>query len=109
YADDAATKVATNEAGGFGVQTMIDIVTRNPVKSAADGDMLGVIFFGIMFGAALTVMPRERAAPMIAVLESLQDVVIVIVGFAMRLAPYGVAGLIFGVTSTFGFALLKPL
>jgi DAACS family dicarboxylate/amino acid:cation (Na+ or H+) symporter len=46
---------------------------------------------------------------MLGFLEALNDIVIKIVGFAMRLAPYGVAGLIFGVTSVFGFHLLKPL
>ena len=109
YAADASTKIAASEAGGFGVQTFVDIVTRNPVKSAVDGDMLGVIFFGLMFGAALTQIRPERAKPMIDVLEAINEVVIVIVGFAMRLAPYGVAALIFGVTSRFGFDLLKPL
>src|SRR5690606_37816965 len=69
----------------------------------------GVIFFALMFGAALTMIDRERAKPMIAVLEALNDVVITIVGMAMKLAPYGVAGLIFGVTSRFGAVLLQPL
>jgi DAACS family dicarboxylate/amino acid:cation (Na+ or H+) symporter len=98
YADDAASKVEAQATGGFGINTFVNIVTRNPVKSAADGDMLGIIFFGLMFGAALTQIPTSRAAPMIKVLESINDVVIVIVGMAMKLAPYGVAGLIFGVT-----------
>ena len=80
-----------------------------PLKSAVDLDLLGIIFFALMFGAALTQIPAERARPMIGFLEALNDVVIKIVGFAMRLAPYGVAGLIFGVTSAFGFHLLKPL
>jgi dicarboxylate/amino acid:cation (Na+ or H+) symporter, DAACS family len=109
YAEDAAGKVQAQATGGFGINTFVNIVTRNPVKSAADTDMLGIIFFGIIFGAALTQLRPERAQPMIKVLEALNDVVIVIVGMAMRLAPYGVAGLIFGVTSRFGFALLKPL
>jgi DAACS family dicarboxylate/amino acid:cation (Na+ or H+) symporter len=74
-----------------------------------DMDMLGVIFFGLMFGAALTLITAARAKPMIDVLEALQDVVIKIVEMAMKLAPYGVAGLIFGVTSIFGFSLLVPL
>jgi len=39
----------------------------------------------------------------------LNEVVIKIVEFAMRLAPYGVTALIFGVTSRFGWALLAPL
>ena len=109
YSEDATARIAAQESGGFGIQTFVNIVTRNPVKSAADGDMLGVIFFGLMFGAALTRISPERAKPMIDVLQAINDVVIVIVGMAMKLAPFGVAGLIFGVTSQFGFELLRPL
>lgn len=109
YAQDASAKITAQQTGGFGIETFVNIVTRNPVKSAADGDMLGMIFFGLVFGAALTMLKPERAKPMIDVLEALQEVVIAIVGMAMKLAPYGVTGLIFGVTSRFGFALLEPL
>lgn len=109
YAGDAATKVQASQTGNFGIETLVNIVTRNPIKSAVDMDMLGVIFFGLMFGAALTMITAQRARPMMDVLQALQDVVIKIVEIAMRIAPYGVAGLIFGVTSRFGFALLAPL
>ena len=109
YATDAQGKVDQEAASGFGIETFVNIVTRNPVKSAADSDLLGIIFFGLMFGVALTQLKPERAEPMIKVLEALNDIVIFIVGVAMKLAPYGVVGLIFGVTSRFGFALLKPL
>lgn len=109
YAADASSRIAAQQAGGFGIGTFVNIVTRNPVKSAADGDMLGIIFFALMFGAALTQLRPDRAKPMLDVLEALNDVVIKIVGMAMKLAPYGVTGLIFGVTSQFGFELLKPL
>ena len=109
YADDASRMQAAQTGGGFGIHTIVNIVTRNPVRSAADLDLLGIIFFSLMFGAALTLIREDRAKPMIGFLEALNDVVIKIVGIAMRLAPYGVAGLIFGVTSNFGFHLLKPL
>jgi DAACS family dicarboxylate/amino acid:cation (Na+ or H+) symporter len=109
YARDASAKMQVAATSTFGINTLVDIVTRNPVKSAVELDLLGVIFFGIMFGAALTMIPRERAKPMLDWLETLNDVVIKIVEMAMRIAPYGVAALIFGVTSRFGFALLKPL
>ena len=109
YAGDAASKVQTSQTSTFGVQTFVNIVTRNPVKSAADLDMLGIIFFGMVFGAALTLITEDRARPMIGFLQALNDVVIKIVEMAMRLAPYGVTALIFGVTSRFGFHLLKPL
>jgi DAACS family dicarboxylate/amino acid:cation (Na+ or H+) symporter len=109
YAAGASARVDAANQSTFGINTLVEVVTRNPVKSMVDMDMLGVIFFGVMFGAALTLIASDRARPMIAVLESLQDVVIKIVEMAMKLAPYGVAGLIFGVTSIFGFELLAPL
>src|SRR5690606_6416744 len=77
--------------------------------SAVNNDMLGVIFFGIMFGVALTMIRGDRATVMVRWLEALNDIVIKIVEIAMRLAPYGVAGLIFGVMSRFGFDLLVPI
>ncbi len=109
YAADASSKVQAAEQSTFGIETLVNIVTRNPLKSAVDMDMLGVIFFGIMFGAALTLITAARARPMIQVLEALQDVVIKIVELAMKIAPYGVAALIYGVTSRFGLDLLAPL
>lgn len=109
YASDAAGKVAAAKSGGVGIDTFVNIVTRNPLKSAVDGDMLGVIFFALAFGAALTLIDKERAQPLLGVLGGVNDVMVKLVELAMRLAPLGVAMLIFGVTSRFGFALLKPL
>lgn len=109
YASAASSRIEAQQEQQFGINTIVSIVTRNPIKSAVDGDLLGVIFFSLLFGAALTLIPIATAKPMIDVLTALNDVVIKIVDMAMRLAPWGVAGLIFGMTSTFGFALLKPL
>jgi len=109
YAAAASSKVQAAATSDFGIDTLVNIVTRNPIKSAVDADMLGVIFFGMVFGAAVTMIREERSRTMIAWLEALNDVVVTIVDMAMRVAPYGVAGLIFGVTARFGFALLAPL
>ena len=40
-----------------GVDMIVNIVPRNPIKAAADLDMLGIIFFALVFGAALTLIP----------------------------------------------------
>jgi DAACS family dicarboxylate/amino acid:cation (Na+ or H+) symporter len=109
YAGDASSRVEAAATSDFGVNTIVNIVPRNPVRAAVDLDLLAIIFFGIIFGAALTMIPAERAKPMLGWLEALNDIVIKIVEFAMRIAPYGVAALIFGVTSRFGFELLGPL
>jgi dicarboxylate/amino acid:cation (Na+ or H+) symporter, DAACS family len=109
FSADASSRVEAAAASDFGVNTIINMFPRNPVRAAVDLDMLGIITFALIFGAALTLITAERAKPMLSWLEALQDVVIKIVGMAMRFAPYGVAALIFGVTSRFGFHLLKPL
>ncbi len=79
---------------GFSIDMLVNIVPRNPVQAAANMDMLAVIFFSLTFGVALALIPRARAAPMIAVIEALGDVVIKIIDLVMRLAPYGVFALI---------------
>jgi DAACS family dicarboxylate/amino acid:cation (Na+ or H+) symporter len=109
FAGDASSRVEAAAMSSFGVETLINIVPRNPIRAAADTDMLGVIFFGLMFGAALTVIPRAKAQPMESFLEALNSVVTAIIHFAMLLAPYGVAALIFTVTSRFGFDLLVAI
>jgi DAACS family dicarboxylate/amino acid:cation (Na+ or H+) symporter len=106
FATDASGRVEAAATSEFGVQTIVNMVPRNPIQSAANTDMLGIIVFGLLFGAALTLIPAQRAKPMVDVLEALNDVVIQIIHFAMRLAPFGVAALIFGVASRFGFDLL---
>jgi DAACS family dicarboxylate/amino acid:cation (Na+ or H+) symporter len=96
--------------------TLLDIVPKNPLQemvgaidgSSPGGGMLAVMFFALIFGVALTLAP-QRTQPIIALLEGVYDVVLVIVGFAMRLAPFGVAGLIFSLTATLGVDILKAV
>jgi DAACS family dicarboxylate/amino acid:cation (Na+ or H+) symporter len=76
--------------------------------SSPGGGMLAVMFFALMFGIAITLAP-ERTKPLVMVLEGLYDVVMVLIGFAMRLAPFGVAGLVFSLTAALGFDILKTL
>lgn len=109
YTSQAAEKVGLAEESGFGIGTFVNIVPRNPLDAAARGDMLGLIFFTLVFGVALTRIPVEAAAPVLRVLDGVGQAVMVIIGFAMRLAPIGVAALIFAVTARFGFDVLRSL
>lgn len=109
YAGEAGQRVAAAEQVSFGVNTFVNIVPRNPVAAAASGDMLGLIFFSLIFGIALTFVSPERAAPVMRLLEGIGDAVIVMIGFAMKLAPIGVFCLIFSVTAKFGWNLLQSL
>jgi DAACS family dicarboxylate/amino acid:cation (Na+ or H+) symporter len=93
----------------FGIDLLVRIVPRNPVKAAADGDMLAVIFFSLMIGVALTSLSAEKAAPMRGFLDSLGHVTIAIIEMVMKVAPIGVFCLIFSVTARFGYDLLLNL
>jgi DAACS family dicarboxylate/amino acid:cation (Na+ or H+) symporter len=109
FSQQAGERVAAAETTGFGINTFVNIVPRNPVAAAASGDMLGLIFFSLVFGIALTLIPGDRASPVIRLLEGISDAVLVMIGFAMKIAPIGVAGLIFAVTARFGWDLLQSL
>ncbi len=105
-------QVAGLQAGGtakFGADLFVNIVPRNPFQAAANLDMLGVLFFSLVFGAALTLIPEDKARPLVAVLDAIGEVIIKIITMAMRLAPYGVFGLIFVVTSLLGWDILRKL
>ena len=109
FAGDASSRVEAAATAEFGMQTIIQMVPRNPIQAAANTDLLAVIFFGLVFGAALTLVEVQKAKPMIDWLEALNEVVTRIIHFAMLLAPYGVFGLIFTVASRFGFDLLVAI
>jgi DAACS family dicarboxylate/amino acid:cation (Na+ or H+) symporter len=109
YAAQAGERMAQAEQVRFGIETFVNIVPRNPVQAAANGDMLGLIFFALVFGIALTLMREERAAPVLHFLQGVGDAVMLMIGFAMKLAPIGVFGLIFTVTAKFGFEVVRSL
>ncbi len=94
---------------GLSIDLLINIVPRNPVKAAADFNMLAIIFFALMVGVALTKLAPDKARPMLEFLESLAQITIAIIGMVMNVAPYAVACLIFGVIARFGFDLLFSL
>jgi len=93
----------------FGINTFVNMVPRNPIQAAASMDLLGVIFFSLVFGAALTLIPEDKARPLVRVLDAIGEAIVRIIDLAMKLAPYGVFGLIFFTTSLFGWGILKTL
>ncbi len=109
YAPQAEERMTAAADTGFGPELLVRIVPRNPVDAAARGDMLALIFFTLVFGIALTRIPRETAAPVLHLLEGVARAVDVMIGFAMWLAPIGVFALVFGVTARFGVDVLVSL
>jgi Na+/H+-dicarboxylate symporter len=91
------------------VQTLIEIIPRNPFRALADLDLLAVVFFTILFGAATGQLRPERRAPILAFFDGVTDVSMVIIGWVLRLAPYGVFALSASVFASFGVELIGSL
>ncbi len=108
FAPQASATVAAAESD-VGISAFINIVPSNPIAAAVQGDLLAFIFFTIVFGVALTQIPKEASAPVLRFLDGVAKAVMVMIGFAMRLAPVGVAGLTFAVTARFGLGIMAPL
>ena len=88
---------------------LINIVPTNPVKALIDGNMLQVIFLGLLFGLILTLIKKEKSDLLIKFLDGVNDVIIQVVHIAMRLAPYGVLALIAAVIGQYGVNILVTL
>ncbi len=93
----------------FGIETFINIVPKNPLKALVEMDMLAVICFALFIGVAMTKINPDHASLIQRVLEGINDLMIVIIGWAMKLAPYGVFAMIFSITAKFGYGFLLTL
>jgi DAACS family dicarboxylate/amino acid:cation (Na+ or H+) symporter len=86
-------------------QTIVELIPRNPFAEAVNafqGGLLPLMVFALVLGAALSSIKPERAAPLKDWLESVFLVMLKVIDFAMLLAPFGVAGLMFSVAATLG-------
>jgi len=88
---------------------LINIVPTNPVKALIEGNMLQVIFLGLLFGLILTLIKREKSEMLIKFLDGANDAIIQVVHIAMRFAPYGVLALIAAVIGQYGVNILVTL
>jgi len=111
YGEKAAELKGAAGQTEFGIQILVNLVPRNPFAAVArpNPDMLALIFVALITGISLTLISSERSQPLIRLLEGINEIAVAIINLAMKLAPFGVAALIFSVTSRFGFDLLIAL
>ena len=88
------------------------IVPKNPfyaVSGKEDANMLHLMFFALMIGVAITLIPVTVTAPLLRVLEGVYEVTAKIIEMIMKFAPFAVACLLFNNTARFGLDLLQAL
>jgi len=85
-----------NKGSGDVAEIFLRMIPPNIIKAAADGQMLGIIFFCILFGFFITKLSDELRHP------SMTE-------WIMKFAPIGVFALVAGVISKTGFDAARPL
>lgn len=97
YEGDASVRIAEaerqREAGPL--QPLEDLVPENIFAAASDNvNMLQVIFFAILFGVAMIMIPPQTAKPVKEFFDGFNEVILKIIDFIMLAAPYGVFALL---------------
>lgn len=109
--DNATQKVADAEKQRERAtwDILLDIFPSNPFGAMAAGNTLQVVTVGLLVGVALTLIPREKAVPLVAFFDGMTDVTIKIVEIVLILAPYAVFALLVRVVADMGADVLGKL
>jgi Na+/H+-dicarboxylate symporter len=90
-------------------ETLVKIFPSNPIQAMADGNMLQVIVFSILFGVAISRTTGATGKTMADFFNHLNSVVISMVMLLMQLAPYGVFCLLVKLFSSMGVSAILDL
>lgn len=105
----AAATPAAPAAERSPIDLLVEIVPRNPIKAAADGDFLGVMFFSLMVGLGLALTRTPAALRFQEAVEGLLDISMRLIDMVIAFAPVGVAALLFNLTAQLGYEVLGQL
>lgn len=107
--DSAIQQVEGGRSAAGVFDVIMQIVPSNVIAAAAQGQMMALIFFGILFGFFITRIDAERGALLRNFWQGVFDVMILITMWVMKFAPIGVFGLVAKTVSMTGFGTFKPL
>jgi proton glutamate symport protein len=100
-------------AGVAAKQTLSEVVLHafpeNVAKSVAEGQVLQIVVFGILFAIALSLLPEAKRRPMLAFCESLSETMFKFTNLVMYFAPVGVGAAIAYTVGHMGLGVLVNL
>ncbi|MBT1701262.1 cation:dicarboxylase symporter family transporter [Fulvivirgaceae bacterium PWU4] len=88
---------------------LLEIFPENLAKAVAEGQVLQVVVFSVIFGIALAMLNEEKKKPMLHFAEGLSDVMFRFTDIVMYFAPFAVCGALAYSIASFGFEVLKNL
>jgi len=90
------------------IDVLVDIFPSNPVRAMADGKMLQIIVFALLFGYAIS-HAGEQGRRIASFFRDMEAVIMKMVGILMAMAPYGVFALLAKLFSTMGIGAILDL
>jgi Na+/H+-dicarboxylate symporter len=90
-------------------QLITDIFPENIAKSVAEGQVLQIVVFSILFAMALALVPEPKRRPVLAFAESLSETMFKFTNIVMYVAPIGVFGAMAYTVGQMGLTVLLPL
>lgn len=100
---DKKIAAADNVKQAGPLQFVVDIVPTNIFLASSDNsNMLQVIFFAIIFGIAMVMLPSEKTLYVKGFFDGVNDIILQIVDLIMLAAPYGVFALLAGLVVDYG-------
>jgi len=93
-ADEAVMSSVAGKSAGDVVDIFLRMIPVNVVDAAAQGQMLGLIFFSLLFGYFMTRLDGNTKATMNQFWQGIFEVMMLITGWVMKFAPIGVVGLV---------------
>jgi proton glutamate symport protein len=105
----SATAQTLNAAPRTASDLIVNIFPENIAKSVADGEVLQVVVFSVLFGLALAMVPEEKRRPLLRFAESLSETMFKFTNLVMLVAPIGVFGAIAYTVGHMGLGILLPL
>ncbi len=108
-ADAARRDLPELETPSSPVDLLLDVVPPNVIQAAAEADMLALIFFAIVFGAAVTTLPGRPREVVTEIFEALFQVMMKLTGAIIRLLPIGIFALMTSMVATTGFEGFRAL
>jgi proton glutamate symport protein len=105
----SATAQTQNAAPRTASELIVNIFPENIAKSVAEGEVLQVVVFSVLFGLALAMVPEEKRRPLLRFAESLSETMFKFTNLVMLVAPIGVFGAIAYTVGHLGLGILLPL
>ncbi len=109
FQSEAAGHVVVSEGAESLADQLVAMIPRNPVDAATRLDLLQLIVFTVLFGAAVSVLPQARRDPVVAFFHGINDASVVVIHWVMVLAPPAVFALIAPVVGRLGLEILEGL